>query len=260
MSAGALTSNLAKARAADGASALLGWLAIPSSFSAEAMAASGWDMMLVDMQHGLIGYRDMVAMVTAITGCGVGAMVRPPVADFGMIGRALDAGAVGVICPMIESREDALRLVCEAKYPPVGRRSWGPARQRALLAPDAYSPSEANRTVLTMAMIETRAAVDALDEICSVDGIDALFVGPNDLSISLTNGERDVEHPLVAEAMSEILAAARRHGKFAGAFANTTEIARRYVADGFSLVAIGSDLGFMKAGAKAAIAQVRQSK
>ena len=158
MSAQALTSNIAKRRAQEGSSALLGWLGIPSGFSAEAMAACGWDMILVDMQHGLVGYSDMVTMVTAITGRGTGALVRPPIGDWGMIGRALDAGAVGVVCPMIESREDALRLVSEAKYPPVGRRSWGPARQRALLPGDAYEPASANEAVLTMAMIETSRA------------------------------------------------------------------------------------------------------
>ncbi|NND48636.1 MAG: 2,4-dihydroxyhept-2-ene-1,7-dioic acid aldolase [Rhizobiales bacterium] len=257
MSVDALTGNLAKERAGEGGSALLGWLAIPSGFSAEAMAACGWDMILVDMQHGLAGYSDMVAMVTAITGRGTGALVRPPVGDWGMIGRALDAGAVGVVCPMIESRADALRLVEEAKYPPIGRRSWGPARQRTLLAGDAYGPESANQTVLTMAMIETRRAVDALDEITSVEGIDALFVGPNDLAISLTNGTRDVEDPRVREAMAEVAAAAKRHGKFAGAFGNTVDLAKQYVADGFSLVAVGSDTGYLQAGARAAIAAVR---
>lgn len=257
MSADALTGNLAKSRAADGGSALLGWLAIPSGFSAEAMAACGWDMVLVDMQHGLVGYADMVAMVTAITGHGTGALVRPPVADWGMIGRALDAGAVGVVCPMIESREDALRLVSEAKYPPVGRRSWGPVRQRTVLPGDAYQPASANKAVLTMAMIETARAVDALDDIASVEGIDALFVGPNDLAISLTGGTRDVEDQRVNDAMAEIAKAAKRHGKFAGAFGNTVDLARKYIADGFSLVAVGSDTGYLQAGARAAIAAVR---
>lgn len=257
MSGDPLISNRAREKAARGETALMGWASIPSGYAAEGMAAAGWDVVLVDMQHGLVGYGEMVAMVTAITGRGCPALVRPPVADWGMIGRALDAGAVGVVCPMIESAEDALRLVREAKYPPVGRRSWGPARQRTALGGEAYAPAEANETVLTMAMIETQNAIDALDEILDVEGIDAVFVGPNDLAISLTGGRRDLEDERVVVAMRRVVAAAKTHGKIAGAFANTPDFARRYIAEGFVIVAVGSDMGYLQAGARAAIGAIR---
>lgn len=252
-----ITANRVKERAARGESAVIGWLTIPSPFVAEVIAGVGFDGVLIDMQHGLIGYEAMTAMVTAANARGAPAMVRVPVEAWGMVGRALDAGAVGIICPMIESGAAAKRFVTEAKYPPIGRRSWGPARPRAVLSGDAYAPGPINETVMTAAMVETEAGLGALDDILATDGIDAVFIGPNDLSLSLTRGTRDVEDPKVGEAMESIREAAARHGKIAGAYANTTEIAKRYRAEGFNFIAVGSDLGFMRAEAERTLARAR---
>ncbi|MHA1523545.1 MAG: HpcH/HpaI aldolase family protein, partial [Alphaproteobacteria bacterium] len=183
--------NPIKDLAGRGELAYLCWLSIPSGFVAEALAADAWTGAFIDCQHGLIGYQDMVAMITAVAGQGKPAMVRVPVGDQGAIGRALDAGAAGVVCPMIESRDEAIAFVREAKYPPIGRRSWGPARPRTLLPGDTYGPESGNEYVLAAAMVETGVAIEALDEILSVPGLDAVFVGPNDLSLSLTGGKFD---------------------------------------------------------------------
>ncbi|MFV2091931.1 MAG: HpcH/HpaI aldolase/citrate lyase family protein, partial [Hyphomicrobiales bacterium] len=227
--------------------AYLCWLSIPSGFVAEALAADAWAGALIDCQHGLIGYQDMVAMITAIAGQGKPALVRVPVGATGEIGRALDAGAAGLVCPMIESAADAAAFVREAKYPPIGRRSWGPARPRTLLPGNAYVPETANKYVLAAAMIETATALEAVDEIASVPGLDALFVGPNDLSLSLTDGQIDLGAEKLQSALRRVVASARHHRLIAGIYAGNEELAVGYREMGFQMIPVGSDMAFMKA-------------
>jgi len=220
--------------------AVNGWLAIPSSFSAEVMANQGWDTLTVDMQHGVIDYAQMVTMLQAISTTPTVPIVRVPWLEPGIIMKSLDAGAYAIICPMINSREDAQRLVSYTHYAPRGSRSVGPVR--ANLYGGADYLSKANDTVVVFAMIETRQALDHLDDILSVEGLDAVYIGPSDLSMVL--GCRpvfdDVDPP-VAQAIAHILARAKAHGLRAAVHNGLPEVAKARAAMGFDLVTLSSD-------------------
>src|SRR6202158_1596498 len=177
-----------------------GWLAIPNVFSAETMAHAGWDSLTVDMQNGVVDYQAALAMLTAVSTTSTIPLVRVTWLDPGIIMKMLDAGAFGVICHMINSRAEAAKLVSSMRYPPKGLRSFGPIR--ALLYAGADYPEHANDTVLAIAMIETRQAPDNLDEILSVKGLDAVYMGPNDLSLALgCKPKLDQDEPRVVEAI-----------------------------------------------------------
>ncbi len=239
-----------------GGAVVNGWLAVPSSFSAETMAHQGWTSLTVDLQHGVVDYQTMVAMLQAISTTDTVPMVRVPWLEPGILMKALDAGAYGVICPMVNSREDAQNLVAWTHYAPRGTRSFGPVR--ALLYGGADYPQHANDTIVTLAMIETRQALDRLDDILSVEGLDAVYIGPSDLSLSL--GCRpafdDVE-PLVAQAIDHILDRARAHGLAAGIHNGTPEAALARIGKGFQFVTVSSDARLMAAGAQQVIAAMR---
>ena len=204
--------------------AVNGWLAIPNSFSAEVMAHQGWDTLTIDLQHGVIDYQAMVTMLQAISTTPTVPIVRVPWLEPAGLMKALDAGAYGVICPMVNTREDAQKLVAYTNYAPKGGRSFGPVR--ALLYGGADYAERANETVVRFAMIETAQALDNLDAILSVEGIDAVYIGPSDLSLSL--GCRpvfdDVDPP-VAQAIDHILERAKAHGVQAGVHNGRTDVA-----------------------------------
>jgi 4-hydroxy-2-oxoheptanedioate aldolase len=237
---------------------LNGWLAIPSAFSAETMAHAGWDSLTVDLQHGLVDYQAMTGMLQAISSTPTVPVVRVPWLEPGILMKTLDAGAYGVICPMINSREDAQKLVAWTHYAPRGQRSFGPIR--ALLYGGADYPQQANDTIVTFAMIETAQALDRLDDILSVEGLDAIYIGPSDLSLSL--GCRpvfdDVEPP-VAQAIDHILERATAHGLVAGIHNGTPQAALQRVAKGFRFVTVASDARLMAAGAQQTLAALRAS-
>jgi len=233
---------------------LCSWLMMPGEFQAGVYAGSGLnsgiDSVLIDMQHGMAGYRDMVAMVQAVNATGAYAIVRPPLEGFGMVPRALDVGASGIICPMINNAEDARHLVAAAKFPPIGSRSWGAylGQSQMGLSKEEYL-ANANDLNAVFAMVETREALDNLDEICAVDGLDGIYVGPNDLCISLTNGKAgDVNHPDVQAVLPEIVAAARRAGIFAGIYTSNLDDVKKYQSLGFSLMTALTDVAFMNQG------------
>jgi 4-hydroxy-2-oxoheptanedioate aldolase len=163
--------------------AVNGWLAVPNAFSAEVMAHQGWDTLTIDLQHGVIDYAAMVGMLQAISTTPTVPIVRVPWLEPGIVMKALDAGAYGVIAPMVNTREDAQKLVAWTHYAPQGTRSFGPVR--ALLYGGADYPAQANRTIVAFAMIETAQALDNLDAILSVEGLDAVYIGPSDLSLAL---------------------------------------------------------------------------
>ena len=158
----------------EGGAAINGWLAIPNGFSAETMAHQGWDSLTIDLQHGVVDYQAMVGMLQAISTTDTVPVVRVPWLEPGILMKALDAGAYGVICPMVNSREDAERLVAWTHYAPRGMRSFGPVR--AQLYGGADYPKEANDTIVVFAMIETAAALDRIDDILSVPGLDAIYM------------------------------------------------------------------------------------
>jgi 4-hydroxy-2-oxoheptanedioate aldolase len=247
--------NLRKIWKAGGA-AVNGWLAIPSVFSTETMAHQGWDSLTVDLQHGVIDYQAAVAMLTAISTTPTVPVVRVPWLEPGSLMKALDAGAYGVICPMINTREDAQKLVAWTHYAPRGTRSFGPIR--ALLYGGADYPQHANDTIVTFAMIETREALDNLDSILSVEGLDALYIGPSDLSLSLgCNPSFDEVEPPVAQAIDHILDRAKAHGVVAGIHNGTPEVALKRSAKGFQFVTVSSDARLMASGAQQVMKAMR---
>ena len=239
-----------------GGAAVNGWLAIPNSFSAETMAHQGWDSLTIDLQHGMVDYQAMVPMLQAISTTSTVPVVRVPWLEPGILMKALDAGAYAVICPMVNTREDAQKLVAYTHYAPRGTRSFGPIR--ALLYSGADYAQHANDEIVTFAMIETAKALDNLDDILSVEGLDAIYIGPSDLSLAL--GCRpvfdDVDPP-VQQAIDHILERAKAHGLVAGIHNGSTDGALARIASGFQFVTVSSDARLIAAGAQQVIARMR---
>src|ERR1700733_1911838 len=224
--------------------ALNGWLCLPASFSAEVMAGLGWDSLTIDLQHGLIDYQAAVGMLQAISGGRATPLVRIPWLDPAIIMKVLDAGAYGVICPLINSAEETERFVAACRYPPAGIRSFGPLR--ASIYGGANYFQEANRTILAIAMIETQSALEHLDEILSVPGLDGVYVGPADLSIALGfEPTLDSNEETVNRAIKQIVDAVRAKNLFAGIHTNSVSYARRVIELGYRFVTIGSDVRFL---------------
>jgi 4-hydroxy-2-oxoheptanedioate aldolase len=239
-----------------GGAVVNGWLAIPNCFSAETMAHQGWDSLTIDLQHGVVDYQAAVAMLAAISTTETVPVVRVPWLEPGILMKTLDAGAYAVICPMVNSREDAQHLVAWTHYAPRGTRSFGPIR--ALLYGGADYPQHANDTIVTFAMIETRQALDNLDSILSVEGLDAVYVGPSDLSLSLgCKPSFDEVDPPVAQAIDHILDRAKAHGVVAGIHNGTPDAALKRIAKGFQFVTVSSDARLMAAGAQQVMSKMR---
>jgi 4-hydroxy-2-oxoheptanedioate aldolase len=240
-----------------GGTVVNGWLAIPSAFSAEMFSQAGWDSVTVDLQHGVQDYLSCVACFQGMQPHGVTPMVRVPWNEFGIIGKVLDAGAYGVICPMINTAEEARRLVAACRYPPQGQRSNGPIRAGAYGGFGTYQKT-ANAEILVMPMIETRQALDNLDAILDVEGIDAIYIGPSDLGFSLGLEPRlDREEPEVLRIYERLLEAVAKRGIVAGIHNGTPAYAKRMIGMGFRLVTLSNDVGIMVAAAKSAVAQVK---
>ncbi len=165
---------------------LNGWLSFACPFTAEVMAAQGYDSLTIDMQHGMVDFMTSLGMMQAMSASGVVPMARVAWLDPVEIMRILDAGAYGIICPMIETREDAERLVSYVRYPPTGVRSFGPSR--AVFSAGTDYGERADEEVLCFAMIETRKGFDNMEEIASTPGLDGLYIGPADLALALTGG------------------------------------------------------------------------
>jgi 4-hydroxy-2-oxoheptanedioate aldolase len=249
--------NLAKQRLQQGETLVNGWCAIPAAFAAETMAHQGWDLLTVDLQHGLVDYQAATGMLQAISTTATTPMVRVPWLEPGIIMKALDAGAYGIICPMISTADQARRLVECCLYPPRGQRSFGPIRALLYGGPDYFDG--ADEALLILAMIETREGLDNLEAIAAVPGLSGLYVGPSDLSISLgfPPGFDRTEPALVAE-IARISATARAHGLIAGIHCGAPAYARRMAAEhGFQLLTLSSDARMIAAQSKALLAEMR---
>jgi 4-hydroxy-2-oxoheptanedioate aldolase len=236
-----------------------GWCVVPSTFSAELMGRCGFDWVCVDTQHGLIGYDQMSTMLQALAITRTPAFVRVPWNQPDHIMKALDAGAQGIVVPMVGSAEEARRAVAAAKYPPEGYRSWGPIR--ASLDVDGYSPEVANRLTVVAVMIETPDGVRNLDEILSVPGVGAVYIGPSDLAlghgIAPTLRAGDPEHERL---ITTILDGCRRHGVVAGIHCDGAETAARWRAQGFRMLTVGSDGALIRQAATRTLAQLRSDQ
>ena len=240
-----------------GKPAVNGWLAIPNGFSAEVMAQAGWDSVTVDLQHGVQDYQSMVTCFQAMQSHPVLPMVRVPWNEPGIVGKVLDAGAYGVICPMVNTRAEAEAFVSYCRYPPLGKRSNGPIRAGIYGSGTTYQ-STANQEVLCIPMIETQEAVDNLDAILDVPGIDAVYIGPSDLGFSMgLIPVLDREEPVIMDIYQRILDATKRRGIRACVHCLTPAYAARMIAMGFSLVTIANDSGLLLTAARAAVKATR---
>lgn len=242
----------------EGRATLNGWLAIPNGATAEVMAHQGWDSLTIDMQHGLADYQVALSMLASISTTATVAMARVPWLDEGIIMRMLDAGCYGIICPMINTAEDARRFARACLYAPEGNRSFGPIRIGTYAGPDYCE--NANDEVLSIGMIESREALDNLDEILAVEELKAIYVGPADLSLALgCTPKFDQEEKAVVEAIERIVTSANAAGKWVGVHNATVAYANRMIELGANFVSVGSDLRLMTAGAAQVVTEFRDS-
>jgi 4-hydroxy-2-oxoheptanedioate aldolase len=235
-----------------------GWLAIPNGFSAETMAQCGFDSVTVDLQHGVQDYLSMVQCFQAMQAHPVTPMVRVPWNEPGIVGKVLDAGAYGVICPMISTPEQAKAFVSYCKYPPEGTRSNGPIRLVQYGVASTYQKT-ANAEILCLPMIETQEGVANLDAILDVPGISGVYVGPSDLGFSHGLVPRlDREEPEMLAIFERIIAGCERRGLRAGIHCGSAAYAVRAIGMGFRLVTILNDVSLMALAARTAVAQIRK--
>ena len=252
-----MANNVKKLLAA-GKAVMNGWLVIPSGFSAEVMAQCGFDSITVDIQHGLHDYASMVQCFQAMQAHPVTPLARVTWNEPGTLGKVLDAGAMGIICPMINTKQDAEAFVSACKYPPRGTRSNGPVRA-AMYAPAGGYQGTANEETLCIPIIETKTAVDNIDAILDVEGIAGIYVGPSDLSFSMgLPPVLDVELPQILKIFDELLKKCAQHDIFAGIHCASGAYAARAIAMGFRMVSVLNDARMMAAHATATVAQIRK--
>jgi len=229
-----------------GGSAIGLWATIPSPVTAELAARAGADYVVVDQQHGAVGPGDLLVLLQAIQGAGTPALVRVGSHDPWVIGHALDLGAEGVIVPLVDGPEEAAAIVSACRYAPAGRRSWGRVRGDAAEEP------------LVLAMIETRAGLEAVDAIVGTDGLDGVYIGPSDLSLGLGGHPSPrLEDPTVLEAIRTVRAAAESAQKLCGLHCLDPLDAAGFAAEGFAMVTAGGDGGFLRTALTAAVATAR---
>lgn len=232
------------------------WSILPSPLTVELIARSGFDVLCIDTQHGPIAYDQLVTMLQVACAVGCPALVRVASHDPAELMHAIDAGAQGVIVPMVDDAQEARRVAGACRYPPAGYRSWGPLRP-ALGAP-AQAADEANREVVVVAMIETQEGLRNAGEIAAVPGVDVLLVGPTDLAVThgLTAGAyagTDEHSALVRQVIS----AGNAHGVAVGNVCGGVEAARRWAGEGMRFLTVGSDLGWMVSGVRTEVEQAR---
>jgi 4-hydroxy-2-oxoheptanedioate aldolase len=230
-------------------------VAIPAGIVGEIIAHQGWDSVIVDVQHGLIDYQVAAEIIQAMGSTDVPVLVRVASNDAGGIMKVLDAGALGVLCPAVESAAAARRFVGACRYPLEGFRSFGPYRASLRFSPNYVA--EANSNVVAAAMIETKAGVDALEEILDVPGIDMAFVGPTDLSLSMgLPGVFDPTFPAVETAIKYIADVANSRGVVPGIYVGTPEFAKRMLEFGYRHLVFSGDLRMLAAASAAARIQL----
>jgi len=244
---------------AEGKAVVNGWLAIPSGFSAEVMAQCGFDSVTVDMQHGVQDYQSMVQCFQAMQAHPVTPMVRVPWNEPGIIGKVLDGGAYGVICPMINTKQEAENFVSYCKYPPRGTRSNGPIRAGLYGSSSGYQTT-ANEETLCIPMIETKTAVKNMTAILDVEGIAGVYVGPSDLGFSYGLVPKlDRDEPEILKIYDKLIKECSKRGISAGIHCSGPAGALRAINMGFKLVTLLNDSGIMATGARAWVTETRKS-
>tara|TARA_B100000686_G_scaffold352468_1_gene454559 strand:- start:4745 stop:5395 length:651 start_codon:yes stop_codon:yes gene_type:complete len=212
------------------------------------------------MQHGILSYKDVVPMLQAMRASDVVPLVRVPWLEAGTIMKVLDAGSYGVICPMINNRQQAEQLVSFVRYPPEGCRSFGPTR--AVFSAGTNYVKEANQQILCIAMIETAEAMKNLDEIVSTPGLDAVYIGPADLTLGITKGRLaphfDREEDEIVKAINKILTAAHSADIYAAVHCGTPEYAAKAIGWGFNMVTISNDVQLLSNAASNSVDRTRE--
>ena len=235
-----------------------GWLSTGSAFVTELYGQQGFDAVSVDMQHGMFGIGETVASLQAIRGFGATPLVRVPSLEAGIISKVLDAGALGVICPLIDTPEEAAELVSYVRYPPLGVRSSGPTRAAQIYAD--YNKA-ANGEIIALAMIETQSGMDNIEAIARTPGLDGLYIGPSDLSLSLSNGKLapgfDRQEPEMIEAIKKIIDTAHKAGIRACLHCGSSEYAAKAVGWGADFVTLLNDARMIAAAAADAVKKFR---
>jgi 4-hydroxy-2-oxoheptanedioate aldolase len=252
-----MRANRIQHKLASGQTAWLGWSSIDSAYAAELMGHAGFDAVLVDLQHGPFHLESATAMMQALSATPATPVARCPSLDAGTINKLLDAGAWGIVCPMIDTAQQAQALVSACRYPPQGTRSFGPARGFLYGGADYFE--HANQTIQCWAMIETREGLDNLDSICATEGLDGVFVGPSDLSLALgqTPVPRWHEAPL-ADALQSIIARAKATGIGAGIFCGSIQMAIDMRRLGYQLIVPGFDAQYLGSTARDWLAAARE--
>jgi 4-hydroxy-2-oxoheptanedioate aldolase len=250
--------NSLKTRWRAGESALGLWLATPDPAAVEPLGQVGYDYICLDLQHGLIGYESVVPILQALSRSASIPLARAPWNEPGIIGKLLDAGAMGVILPMVNDRDQAVQAVRSCRYPPNGARSWGPTRANPALGGGYHD--DANAQIACIPMIETREAVEHLDDILSVDGVDAVYVGPADLAVSygLPPATDHPDSPVYQEALATIVERCRAHDVIPGIHTVPTMVQTR-LDQGFRMVTVTSNLIAQLDGARYSLETARST-
>jgi 4-hydroxy-2-oxoheptanedioate aldolase len=244
---------------AEGKPTINGWCSIGNSFTAEIMAAQGYDSVTIDGQHGALDYTSVLPMLQAMRASGTVPMVRVPWLEPGVIMKMLDGGAYGIICPMVSTAAQAAEFVSYLRYPPLGQRSFGPTR--VSFSAGANYASEANGEILALAMIETEQGMANLEAIAATPGLDGLYVGPADLTLSLTGGRLapgfDREEPEMIDALQRIVSASKAAGIRCALHCGTPDYAARAIGWGFDMTTVSGDARLLAAAAGASVTQFR---
>lgn len=228
------------------------WCTSPSAVTAEVLAAAGFDYVCADLQHGAVDYPDMVPMLAAVGGAGATPIVRVPVNDPAVIGKVLDAGALGVVVPLVSSAEEAAAAVAACRYPPRGVRSYGPVRASTVLG--SRDPRDLEDVVVAV-MVETEQGLAQVEQIAATPGLDAIYVGPADLALTLDLPPAyEHEDPRHADAVERIRAACERNGIVAGIHCADGAMAARRIAQGFTMTTLVNDLALVRSAAAAELA------
>ena len=248
--------NKAKEIIKNGNAVINGWLQIPSTVSAETMAQQGWDSLTIDMQHGLVDYQAALNMLQVISGSGKTPMVRVPWNEPGIIMKSLDAGALGIICPMINTPEDAINFVGATRYAPEGHRSSGPTR--ALMVHGANYHDEANNKIISLAMIETVEALENVEKIAATEGLTGIYIGPSDLSISMGfKPGLDRDEPEMISAINKIYNACKNNNIKVGIHCLSPSYLKEKLSNGYDLATLASDVRIYAEGLSNKIKEAR---
>ncbi len=252
--------NRLKQRWSEGRPTINGWCSIGNTLTAEIMAAQGYDSVTIDVQHGALDYSQLLPMFQAMRASGAVLMARVPWLEPGIIMKVLDAGAYGVICPMVNTGEEAARFVSFMRYPPLGQRSYGPTR--VSVAAGASYASEANDETLAFVMVETAEAMDNLEAIAGTPGLDGIYVGPADLSFSLAKGRLtpgfDREEPEMIAVIQRIAAVCKAKQIRCALHCGSADYAHRAIGWGYDMTTISGDSRLLAAAAGASIARFRE--